>query len=159
MEMEMIARVEAARVAKALGENFKTAPLPSFTPGVPSPSQTYGWLIGMSVDCKNRSVAWKLIEHMLGIESQVIFAKIGGEMPSRKSAYEHPFFKTPEASEYRMWYDYMAKHSVVVHQGPHWTFLGRELAQAAQEMIINHTPPKKVLDDLAKKYNAEIGKK
>jgi ABC-type glycerol-3-phosphate transport system substrate-binding protein len=158
MEIETTTRVKSARRAQALGENFKTAPLPSFTPGVPSPSINYGFLLGISRDCKDKNAAWGFIQHMLSKESQLIYAK-AGEMPSRKSVYDDPYFKTPEAAEIRMMSEYMTKHGTVVRMGPNWTFFTRHLALAAQEMVTKHVPPKQVLDDVAKKYNAEIGEK
>jgi len=158
MEVEGTHRVKKARASKGLGENFKTAPLPSFTPGVPSPALTYGWLLAITPDCENKSAAWKFMQHRLNHESQVISAKIGGEMPSTKSAYDDPYFKTAGAAEERMWSDYMRRHAIVVDMGPHWTFFTRELASAAQEMVMKHVPAEKVLDEVAAKYNTEIGK-
>jgi len=146
-------RIVATRNAGGLGGNLQSAPVPGFEPGKPSPANIAGWVYAIGKDSKQPEAAWAYIEHAVNQESQVINARVGGELPSRKSTYSDPWFKTAEAAELLSWKDYMDKGGRSM-QYPEKYLEGMEyLADQAAEVILNNKPIKQALDDAAKKYN------
>ena len=51
--------------------------------------------------CKAEA-AWKLIEFLQSPEAEAIDARVGGELPTRKSTLKDPFFQTPEVRHLRL---------------------------------------------------------
>jgi len=149
-------RVVAAREAGNLGDKLQTAPLPGPTAGKPAPAHVFGWTLVIGKDSKHREAAWKFIEHMLTYESRLTDAKLAGEMPSRKSVYNDPWFKSGDAREMKMWADYAAAHGRVFAYPEKYNRLSELLAEAAQEMVLKGVPAQQVLDQAAKKYNVLV---
>ena len=146
-------RVVAAREAGNLGEKLKTAPLPGPSPGTPAPAHVFGWTLAIGKDSTHREAAWKFIEHMLTYESRLIDAKLSGELPSRKSVYEDPWFKTTGARELKSWADYAGTFGRVFTYPEKYVRMSELLAEAAQEMVLQGASAQQVLEKAARKYN------
>jgi multiple sugar transport system substrate-binding protein len=146
-------RVVAAREAGSLGEKLKTAPLPGAIAGKPAPAHVFGWTLAIGKDSTHREAAWKFIDHMLTYESRLIDAKLSGELPSRKSVYEDPWFKTEGARELKSWADYAGTSGRVFTYPEKYVRMSELLAEAAQEMVLQGASAQQVLDKAARKYN------
>jgi len=146
-------RVVAAREAGNLGEKLKTAPLPGPSPGTPAPAHVFGWTLAIGKDSTHREAAWKFIEHMLTYESRLIDAKLSGELPSRKSVYEDPWFKTAGARELKSWADYAGTFGRVFTYPEKYVRMSELLAEGAQEMVLQGASAQQVLEKAARKYN------
>ena len=149
-------RVVATRSAGRLGDNLKTAPVPGFTAGIPCVASTSGWVYCIGKDCKNPQAAWGYIEHAVSRESQVINARLGGELPSRKSTYNDPWFKRPEAAELVSWKDYIDKYGRALKYPERYLDAMENLADEAGAVILNNKPIQQALDDAAKNYNVNL---
>jgi multiple sugar transport system substrate-binding protein len=145
-------RVVTAREAGNLGDKLQTAWLPGYTREKPAPAHVMGWLMMMGKDCKNKEAAWKFIEHITSPESQIITAKTTGEMPTRKSPYNDPWFKTKEASELMFWKDYMEKYGRMPRYPEKYVELSQLIADAAQEVVLRNVKPKDALNKAVQRY-------
>ena len=96
----------------------------------------------MGKDCKNKEAAWKFIEHITSPESQIITAKTTGEMPTRKSPYNDPWFKSKDAAELMFWKDYMEKYGKMPRYPEKYVELSQLIADAAQEIVTPQCPTK-----------------
>lgn len=151
-------RVVAARDAGQLQGKLKTAPMPGLRRDKPAPPHVVGWALAMGKDTKAPDAAWSFIEHMVSTESQVINARVAGELPARKSAFNDPWFKSPEAAEMNLWKDYIYQHGRVQRYRGSPVELWQGMADAVAEVVIRGRSAKEALDEAATKYNALLGK-
>lgn len=147
-------RIVATRAAGKLGDNLQSAPIPGFDRTKPSPANTSGWVYAIGKDCKNPEAAWAYIEHAVSRESQVINARVGGEIPSRKSTYDDPWFRTRDAAELLSWKDYIANYGRALKYPEKYLDAMEYLADEAAAVILNNKPIQQALDDAARKYDA-----
>jgi multiple sugar transport system substrate-binding protein len=151
-------RVVTAREGAGVGDNLLTAPVPSFNAAKPSPGHVTGWNLAMTANTTNKDLAWKFIDHMTNTEAQKLNAKIAGELPSRKSAYQDPWFKESKlGADMTQWKEYLEKAGRVPLFPKDYLFLHRVIAEAAQEIVLNNSPIQKALDEAAAKYNKQAG--
>jgi len=151
-------RVENVRAAKGIGANLRTAYMPSFTVDKPSPAYTTGQMLAIGTNSKQKEAAWKFIRHYLSPESQLLDAKIAGTLPVRKSVYADPWFKTKDAESLVQWKTYIEQYGRTMRYPEKFSVLQEWLAEAAQQIVVKGDPIKKTLDDVAARWNAEIGK-
>jgi ABC-type glycerol-3-phosphate transport system substrate-binding protein len=94
----------------------------------------------------------------LSPESQLLDAKIAGTLPVRKSVYADPWFKTKDAESLVQWKTYIEQYGRTMRYPEKFSVLQEWLAEAAQQIVVKGDPIKKTLDDVAARWNAEIGK-
>ena len=68
---------------------------------------------------------------MISQETQVKHAQMTGEMPTRKSAYSDPWFKTDQTKEVRFWMNYMEKYG----RTPQYPVRFGELSQLTRDAV------------------------
>ncbi len=149
-------RVGTVRTGKGVGDNLQTAPLP-YPDGTKPAAYVTGWLLCLGRNTKHKAEAWKLVEHHTAAENQVLYAKIAGEMPSRKSAFKDPFFESPAGKEMHAWADYIARYSHGYLLPPKFLELGELLAVAASRIIVEGVPVTKALQEAETEYNRLAG--
>ncbi len=147
-------RVVTAREAGNLGDRLQTAWLPGYTADKPAPAHVMGWNLIIGKDSKQKEAAWKFIEHMTSREAQIITARTTGEMPTRKSAFTDPWFRSEQASELMFWKDYMEKHGRMPRYPEKYVELSQLVADAVQEVVIRNVPPQEALNKAAERYKA-----
>ncbi len=147
-------RVVTAREEGKLEDNLQTAWLPGYTSDKPAPAHVMGWNLIIGKDSKQRDAAWKFIEHMTSPESQIITAKTTGEMPTRKSPYSDPWFKSKSASELMFWKDYMERYGRIPRYPEKYVELSQLIADATQEVVLRNVPPQEALNKAAQRYKA-----
>jgi multiple sugar transport system substrate-binding protein len=148
-------RLVTAREAGKFGNNLLASPLPGFTADKAAPAHVFGWQLVIGKDSKHKAEAWKFIEYMTSTKAQVRRAGLTGELPTRKSAYDDPFFKTPEAQEIRDWLTFMASDTA---RSPHYprgfAEMSQLIADAVQQVVVSNADPKQALDKAAERYSA-----
>lgn len=142
-------RVMTAREAGNFGDRLRTAPFPGLTADRPLPAHVFGWSLVIGKDSKNKELAWKFVDFMTSPETQVITARMTGELPTRKSPYQDPFFNEPGAAEVRMWKDYMERVGFAPRYPRNYVEICQLIADAAQAVIIRNVDPKAALDRAA----------
>ncbi|HWU37560.1 MAG TPA: sugar ABC transporter substrate-binding protein, partial [Candidatus Acidoferrum sp.] len=149
-------RVGTVRTGKGIGENLQTMPLPC-PDGTKPAAYVTGWALCLGRNTKHKAEAWKLLAHHTAAESQVVYAKIAGEMPSRTSAFKDSFFQSAEGREMHGWADYIARDSQGYVLPPKFLELGDILAVAASRIVIEGVPVKQALQDAEAEYNQVAG--
>ena len=137
-----------------LGTSFQ----PSFTGEIAPASTEGGWTLCMSKGA-NEEAAWKLIDFFQSNEAELIDAEVGGELPTRKSALEDPFFQGEEFTQQREWLDYLAEHGhpATTIKIEHRQELANILGDAAQRIIAGQADVASTLTDAAAQYDALVG--
>lgn len=150
-------RVVSARTLAKLEGKLKTAPMP-WQNDRPAPPHINGWVLGMGKDCKTPEAAWAFIEHLLSPECLLIFARVAGELPARKSVYNNAWFSTPEAAEMVMWKDYFLKHGRIQQYRESPVELWQSLSDVLGQVVTRGKPAKDALDEAATKLLASRGR-
>ncbi|MBI4536692.1 MAG: extracellular solute-binding protein [candidate division NC10 bacterium] len=144
---------------EAIQGKIDTAWTPNFSDEPkPVPVNTAGaWTVVMPRGAK-KNEAWKLMEFLQSTEAELIDAKVGGELPTRKSTLKDPFFQTAEAKRMVGWLTYMAEniHPATTLRIKKLELLIDALADAAQQIISTKADVKAALAIAAQKYDAQI---
>ena len=80
--------------------------------------------------------AWKFIEYMTGPDAAEGLAS-GGEVPTRASSYDLPFFSTPDADAVNSIADYVESNSEPHAYEDNWIAVATGLSQAGQALYLN----------------------
>lgn len=97
---------------------------------------TIGWTMGIGAGSEQVDAAWKFIEFMTGAEAAAGMAS-GGEVPTRASSYDDPFFSTPEADTVNSIAEYVESNSEPHIYADNWIAVATGLSQAGQELYLN----------------------
>jgi len=147
-------RVEVARKIGGIGDNLQVAPLPGLMAGKLGSTYAAGWNLAITRSTNNKELAWKLIKHMASPEANILSAKVAGQQPVRKSAYQDPWFKEDSfGREMSGWVEYMEEYARPYLFPRGYLFLHRILAEAAQRIVLNHEPIEEVLNEAAKRFD------
>ena len=148
--------VGSIQAGKGIGRNLRTAPLPSFDPGKPAQAIVAGQTLAITRNAKAPDAAWRFIAHMISPAAQVTNAKIGQNMPTRKSAYEDAWFRTEEASDLVAWKNYILAGGQLYKQTEFSDFMNDALGLAYEEILTGRAPVPEALDRAAARYNERI---
>ncbi len=144
----------------ALKGRIDVAPPPNYADDASKPApadMASGWTLVMARGAK-KEAAWKLMEHLQSNEAELIDAKVGGELPTRKSTLKDPFFQTPDAAKMKEWMAYMAAN---LHQSTRTSIKKLEVLdeiwiEAAQQIVVNKADVKSTLADAVKRFNSQL---
>jgi multiple sugar transport system substrate-binding protein len=148
--------VGSIQAGKGVGRNLRTAPLPSFEVGKPAPAIVAGQTLAITKNAKNPEAAWRFIAHMISPASQIVNARVGQNMPTRRSAYEDAWFKTEEASDLVDWKNYVLAGGRAYEPVELSDFMNDALAQAYEEILTGRAQVKEALDRAAARYNERL---
>ena len=81
--------------AQGAGQDLAWAPPPGFTPD--DPQAVYGFQLTINAFSKQKDAAWQFVKFMTGPAAQAIAAQ-GGEVVARASAYNDPYFASPQGT-------------------------------------------------------------
>jgi multiple sugar transport system substrate-binding protein len=144
---------------EAIKGRIETAPMPTFAddPSKPAPVSTVGaWTLVIPKGAK-KEAAWKLMEFIQSNEAELIDAKVGGELPTRKSTLQDPFFQSPDAKRMIGWLQLVRDHAhpATTLKIKNLPLLADILADAAQQIVANKADVKTTLAAAAQKYDAQ----
>lgn len=97
---------------------------------------TLGWTMGIGAGSDQVDAAWKFIDYMTGADAAAAMAT-GGEVPTRASSYDAPFFSTPEADTVNSIAEYVESNSEPHTYGDNWIAVATGLSQAGQALYLN----------------------
>ena len=144
---------------EALQGRLETAGMPNFADEPkPAPANTANsWILVMPKGAK-KEAAWKLIEFLQSNESEIIDAKIGGELPTRRSTLKDPFFQSPAAGKMLSFLNYLMEspHPATSTKIKKLEVLKDVLADAAQQIVANKADVKSTLAVAAQRYEAQL---
>jgi len=139
--------VAAAR--DALGGSLKLARAPG--PNGFCPAFASGKLVMMTTLCREKEAAGLMIEGMISAEAQLANAKLGNEIPVRRSVIGDAWFQTPQAADIRFAVGYMADSPHPFRYPQRTDYLQTRLALAAQQ-IVGGRPIDKALKQVAEDW-------
>jgi ABC-type glycerol-3-phosphate transport system substrate-binding protein len=153
--MTVLGSQRIAAVAATAKDDAGFAPPPGWSASKPGQSNPLSQTLVLSKTSKHKEEAIQFIEFMTGPKAAAELAK-GGEVPPRKSSYTDPFFASPAAANVSRLKEILLQRGGHVPSYParYWN-LKQLLAEAAQSMVLQKRAPKEVLDEAAKKYNAQ----
>jgi ABC-type glycerol-3-phosphate transport system substrate-binding protein len=115
--------------------DIKWTELPSASTGGQT-GATFGWTMGIGAGSKKVDAAWKFIDFMTGADAAAGLAN-GGEVPTRTSSYDDPYFTSPDADVVNSIAEYVESNSEPHAYQDNWIALATGLSQAGQEMYLN----------------------
>jgi len=126
-------------------------------PNVRTPAVTAGgWTLVMPSSTQSEA-AWLLMEFMQSNQAEMIDAQVGGELPTRRSTLNDPYFQTDAAARARSWLEYIqeSKHPATSLKISDWALLNSVLADAGQEIIVKGANVTDTLAKAAEQYSAQ----
>ncbi len=144
---------------EAIKGRIEIAAMPNFAddPSKPAPVSTVGaWTLVVPKGAK-KEAAWKLMEFIQSNEAELIDAKVGSELPTRKSTLRDPFFQSLEAKRMMGWLQLVRDnpHPATTLKIKNLPFLADILADAAQQIVANKADVKTTLAAAAQKYDSQ----
>lgn len=137
-----------------------TAPFPNWgndsaVPG--SANNGGGWCLVMGKDAQTEE-AWRFMEFMQSAEIELIDAQVGGEIPTRQSVLEHPWFETEEAQRMRGYINWMSAnpHEATTLRIERAEVFTDILGTAMQEIMVNRADVATTLSNAAERYEAQL---
>lgn len=148
--------VGSIQAGKGIGRNLRTAPLPSFNPQKPAPAIVAGQTLAITKDSKAPDAAWRFIAHMISPAAQIVNAEIGQNMPTRRSAYEDPWFSTEAARELVSWKNYIIAGGRPYKPVELSDFMNDSLAQAYEAILTGRAQAKEALNRAAARFDERL---
>lgn len=145
-------------IEEGLGEgNIVLAPIPGAGEGSPAPSVLSSWSLGIANGAESPDAAWQFIKFVSEPEQVLEYAKESGEVPSKGSILDDPFFDDKDVV--RFFADYINENSVAASVGPKNPELNDIVAEAVQKITGSASVDvRSVVDDAVAEYNALLDK-
>jgi len=137
------------------GDDLAWAPAPAYT--ADGRETVYGYQIALNTFSKNHEEGWRLLRFMISPEAEAIAAE-GGEVVSRASAYDAPYFKSPQAANQKQWAELIHARGREVQYTPILTTFHQIVGDAIQRMILSNGTPEAAYDEVVKLYDAALAK-
>ena len=135
------------------GDDLAWAPPPGYTPN--DHEAVYGYTIALNNFSKHREEAWRFLRFMISPEAEAIAAE-GGEVVSRVSAYDAPYFKTPKAADQKQWAELIRQRGRQVQYSAILVAFYQIVGDAVQRMVLTNGTPEAAYDEVLKNYNAAL---
>jgi multiple sugar transport system substrate-binding protein len=141
-------------ISLARENKLATTTMPSFTGKLNPASSEGGWTLTMSKGAKEDE-AWKLIEFFHSKEAELIDGKTAGELPTRQTTLQDPFFQTDDFARPIEWLNYLQEngHPATTIKIEHRQDLADILGDAIQTIIAEKADVKATLSDAAERYD------
>jgi multiple sugar transport system substrate-binding protein len=141
--------------AQGAGADLGWAPPPSYPD---TEKQTvYGYHIAMNGQSKKKEIGWNFLKFMVSAEAQALAAE-GGEVVSRKSAYNAPYFQGEDAKNQREWAQLISEHGRTVSYTPILSTFHTILGEAFQRMVLRDESPENAYTEVVSRYNEALSK-
>ncbi|WP_461173298.1 extracellular solute-binding protein [Arthrobacter sp. Z1-9] len=111
----------------------------------------YGQALAINSKSENKDAAWEFVKHMTSAETQAALAQ-GGEVVARKSAYEDPYFATPEAANLVEWKDLVVQRGAPVSYSLQQPKFGEIVSSAMTRMILENKAPAAAANEIMSQY-------
>ncbi|QSA98764.1 sugar ABC transporter substrate-binding protein [Methylococcus sp. EFPC2] len=120
------------RLPATLQDRWATAPLPAPEGTFPGLSLAGGASLGLSSKSRHKDAAWKLIEYLAAPPQQVAFYRLTGNLPARRSAWDHPILA--EDAKVRA-FRAQIERTATLPQIPEWEHVANKLAEYAEKAV------------------------
>lgn len=141
--------------SQGAGDDLGWAPPPSYTE---SDKQTvYSYTIALNKQSKKQDAAWTFMKFVISPEAQAIAAE-GGEVVSRKSAYNSAYLKSDAAKDQKQWADLVSQRGRSVTYSPILSTFHTILGEAFQRMVLRDETPENAYAEVVKRYDEALSK-
>jgi multiple sugar transport system substrate-binding protein len=137
------------------GEDLAWAPAPGFAPD--DPQAVYGFQLTINAQSKQKEAAWQFVKFMASPAAQAIAAQ-GGEVVARASAYNDPYFASPQGRDQRAWAELIKVRGRQVNYSIIQSTFHQIVADAFQRMVLRNTTPEEAYQEVVTKYNEALAK-
>jgi len=137
------------------GDDLAWAPAPGFTSD--DPQAVYGFQLTINTQSKQKEAAWQFVKFMASPAAQAIAAQ-GGEVVARASAYNDPYFASPQGRDQRAWAELIKVRGRQVSYSIIQSTFHQIVADAFQRMVLRNTTPEEAYQEVVTKYNEAIAK-
>ena len=141
--------------AQGAGDDLAWAPPPGFTPD--ERETVYGFQLTINSFSKHKEAAWQFVKFMTTPAAQAIAAQ-GGEVVARASAYNDPYFSSPQGGDQRAWADLIKARGRQVNYSIIQSTFHQIVADAFQRMVLRNTSPEDAYQEVVTKYNEALAK-
>lgn len=110
----------------------------------------------MPKTAKNPKLSWAYINVLTSSESELIGAKVAGQMPPRLSTYQDPWFRqTAEGRALLEWGELAGKYprTTYVPTCREYPELGKLQTRALEKIVMGQASPKEALDEAVEAWN------
>ncbi|TCV69295.1 sugar ABC transporter substrate-binding protein [Neorhizobium sp. S3-V5DH] len=137
------------------GDDLAWAPAPAYSAN--DKQTVYSYNIGINKKSANQEAAWNFVKYMVSPEAQALAAE-GGEVVSRKSAYNAPYFQSDAGKDQKKWSELVIQRGQAMTYTPIITNYHTILGEAFQRMVLKDGSPADAYDELIKRYDAALAK-
>ena len=141
--------------AQGAGDDLAWAPGPGLKPD--DPQAIYGFQLTINAFSKQKDAAWQFVKFMTSPAAQAIAAQ-GGEVVARASAYNDPYFASPQGRDQRAWAELIKVRGRQVSYSIIQSTFHQIVADAFQRMVLRNTTPEDAYQEVVSKYNEALAK-
>jgi multiple sugar transport system substrate-binding protein len=131
------------------------APAPS--EGLDDKHAVYGFQLSINANSPRKDAAWEFVKFMTSPAAQILAAR-GGEVVSRTSAYDDPYFASPEAADQQGWKKLVQQRGRIVTYSVIQSTFNQIAGEAFQRMILRSTSPESVVTEIKTRYAEALAK-
>ena len=117
----------------------------------------YGFQLCINANSPNKDAAWELVKFMTSPAAQAIAAR-GGEVVARASAYNDPYFSTPDAADQQGWKKLVQERGRLVTYSVIQSTFNQIAGEAFQRMILRNGTPESVVTEIKTRYAEALAK-
>ena len=124
----------------------------------PSDKHTvYGFQLVINANTPRKDAAWEFVKYMTSPAAQIIAAH-GGEVVARASAYNDPYFASPDAADQQGWKQLVQQRGRMVTYSVIQSTFNQIAGEAFQRMILRSGTPESVLTEIKTRYAEALAK-
>jgi multiple sugar transport system substrate-binding protein len=117
----------------------------------------YGFQLSINAKSPRTDAAWEFVKHMTSPAAQIIAAR-GGEVVARTSAYNDPYFATPDAADQQGWKQLVQQRGRMVTYSIIQSTFNQIAGEAFQRMILRNGTPESVVAEIKSRYAEALAK-
>lgn len=117
----------------------------------------YGFQLNINANSPRKDAAWEFVKYMTSPAAQVIAAR-GGEVVARTSAYDDPYFASPDAADQQGWKKLVQQRGRMVTYSVIQSTFNQIAGEAFQRMILRSGTPESVVTEIKTRYAEALAK-
>jgi ABC-type glycerol-3-phosphate transport system substrate-binding protein len=117
----------------------------------------YGFQLNINANSPRKDAAWEFVKYMASPAAQVLAAR-GGEVVARASAYNDPYFASPEAADQQGWKQLVQQRGRMVTYSVIQSTFNQIAGEAFQRMVLRSAPPESVVTEIKTRYAEALAK-
>ncbi len=125
--------------------------------GADDKQAVYGFQLCINGNSPRKDAAWEFVKFMTSAQSQAIAGR-GGEVVARISAYNDPYFASPDAADQQGWKKLVQERGRIVTYSVIQSTFNQIAGEAFQRMILRNGTPEAVVTEIKTRYAEALSK-